>query len=898
MIYDSEKGAKLLILVLLLAGSLLAQSVAELRVNRIVFEFNNSFEARNIDKYKSLINIKENQPFSRKKIRESLENLFKTGSFSHIEARIQQLAENRVDVYFVTQNKYTIKSISIIQNITRKKKGLKKAIYSLSKNSYLEESRIPRAIQELTDYLKSRGYNHPEIQYRVRKNPRNLTAILRFIIKRNELTRINRLILNINDPKWKPELSRILNARHYIPFKFQKSLDKIRSRLKKKHYYFPEIRVEEKYRDDRKSQVDLTINVNLGFRHIFIFRGMKRKMNLISSIWEEKVYEKWALKTSEARLLNHLKNRGYLDVRVNSDIRTNKSTKFITFTVKKNKKYSLGKIEFRGNTVFPDSRLKQVMKTDDLIYDRIFELRSDSITLDLEIMKLLYYFNGYPVSQITMEPEFRHRKADLHFIIKEGEKYRVESILFKGNHAFSEKKLLEIISFRENQAFVQQNLNQDLDRLRNFYMENGFDDIRIDLDISAGTDKSVLIKINEGQSFRMWNLVVVGASRAQAKLLRKLFPLKKNASYNQNLVNQFKTRVENTAIFSEVNVIKLKKEPDLMDVLIKVRPDNSRYYGFGIGWEDRRSFRGSLEYQERNLFKSYSTLSAILQIGFSEKRAVLSYETPFFLRTSLNSSFKIWDEDEVYPSYKFNRYGLGESIIKKTSQSSFIMASLNWYRTKLTELLVSEQGIDRLDDPFDTTALSLAYVMEKRDDPFNPLTGNFFSANLKIGLPLFEKDYSFFKFFWSFQKNIRLLKRSSLSLSVRNGFSAGQMSITERFFAGGVHSFRGTRNDRLGPLDPETDEPRGGNALLLFNLEATFPIIAIPIDDLYYSLFADFGNVFESTGDFSFKSLQKAVGFGLKYKTPFGPLRVDLAWNLNPDATDGFLVQIGIGNVF
>ncbi|MCK4943045.1 MAG: BamA/TamA family outer membrane protein [Candidatus Aminicenantes bacterium] len=898
LIFDSGKGAKTLVLVLLLVSLIRSQPPPGFHVNQIIFQFNNSFEQPNINKYKSLINIKEGQPFSRKKIRESLENLFKTGSFSHIEARIQKLSDRKVDIYFITRNKYFIKSISIIQSITQKKKGIKKAIYSLNENRYLEESRIPLAIQELKDFLRSRGYNHPEIQYRVKKNPRNLTAALKFIILSNKLTRINRLTLTVDNPDQCPEFIGHFNTKHYIPHKFQKSLEKIRSKLKKLRYYFPEIRVQETYLNEQHSQVDLDITLNLGYKHIFIFQGMKPKKDLISSIWEEKVYEKWALNASENRILNHLKNKGYLDARVSSDIRINDFTKFITFTVEKNKKYSLGRIDFKGNTAFSKDRLKKVMKTDDLIYDRIFELRSDSISLDLEILKLLYYFNGYPLSKITMEPEFRGRKADLNFIIQEGQKFRVDSILFEGNQTFTAKRLLGVISSRENQAFVQQNLNRDIEKLRDFFLENGFDDVRIDLDISAGHNKSILVKINEGKPYRMWNLMIIGASKSQSQLLRKLFPLKKNASYNQNQINQFKTQVENTSIFSEVNIIKLKKDPNLMDVLIMVIPDNSRYYGFGIGWEDRKNFRGSLEYQAPNIFKSYSTLSAILQIGFSEKRAVLSYDTPYFLRSSLSSSFKIWDEDEIYPSYKFNRYGLGESIIKKISPNSFIMASLNWYRTKLTELLVSEQGIDQLDVPFDTTAISLFYVMEKRDDPFNPLTGDFFSSNLKIGLPLFEKDYSFFKFFWSYQKNIRLSKRSNISFSVRNGFSAGDMSITERFFAGGVHSFRGTRNDHLGPLDPETDKPRGGNALLLFNLEATFPIIAIPIEDLYYSVFVDFGNVFDSTRDLSLNNLEKAVGFGLKYKTPFGPLRVDLAWNLNPDVGDRFLVQIGIGNVF
>ncbi|MCK4835358.1 MAG: BamA/TamA family outer membrane protein [Candidatus Aminicenantes bacterium] len=893
--FDSGKGVKLLLLVCLLFSLLPGQAF---QVNKIIFKFNNSFEIKNIPHYKSLINIKEGQQFNRKRLRESLQNLYETGSFSTIEARIEPLENQKLNLYFITRNKYTIKSISIVQPLTDKKKGIKKAIYSLSENSYLEESKIANVIQELKDFLKSRGYNSPDIQYRIKKNKKKLTAQLKFIINNNELTRINKLNLTINHPTMRKNMYKQFMAKHYIPYKFQKRLEKIRKNLKKQRYYFPEIKLREQYLDKKRSIVDLLIDVDLGYKYIFIFKGIKKRMDIISSIWEEKLFEKWAEKESKIRILNDLKNRGYLNARVSSSIRVKNSNKYITFTVEKNRKYTLGKVDFKGNTVFSDKKLKEVVKTDDLIYDRIFKLRWNFLTVDLEILKLLYYFQGFPLAQIMMKPEFNRKTVDIHFHIQEGEKYMVDSILFKGKNSFTSEKLLGLFVTRENSAFVQRNLNRDIERLRNFYLKNGFDDVSIDLEISSGTRKSILIEINEGQSFRMWNMIVMGASKTQTRLIRKLFPLKKNDFFNQNKINQFKTEIENTSIFSEVKIIKLKKQPDIIDVIVKVVPDNSKYYGFGIGWEDRKKFRGSLEYQERNIFKSYSTLSAILQIGFSEKRGVLSIDTPYVFQSNLNSSFKIWDEDEIYPSYKFNRYGIGESIIKKLTLNTYLMGSLNWYRTRLTELQITEEGIDILDKPFDTTSISLSYVMEKRDDPFNPLRGDFFSSNLKIGLPIFEKDYSFFKFFWSYQKNIKLFKRSSISLSIRNGFSVGEMSITERFFAGGIHSFRGTKNDRLGPLDSETNEPRGGNALILFNLEATFPIIAIPIEDLYYSIFADIGNVFETTKSMSFKDLGKALGFGIKYKTPFGPLRIDLAWNLNSQAEDNFLVQIGIGNVF
>jgi outer membrane protein insertion porin family len=102
----------------------------------------------------------------------------------------------------------------------------------------------------------------------------------------------------------------------------------------------------------------------------------------------------------------------------------------------------------------------------------------------------------------------------------------------------------------------------------------------------------------------------------------------------------------------------------------------------------------------------------------------------------------------------------------------------------------------------------------------------------------------------------------------------------------------------LGPKDPESGTPVGGKALLLFNLELTFPIIST-LRDLYGAVFYDKGNVFSTRKQLSLAGLQDALGLGLRYNTPLGPVRLEIAWNL--DAFPGeknLLGFITIGNVF
>jgi outer membrane protein insertion porin family len=892
---------RIALLLLLLPLALTATSLQNYKIKNIYFQFDNEAEAKNIGNYRMLINFEAGDPFNYRNIRQSMENLYKTASFENIEIKINRLPNKELDLYFFLKLKWRIKTIKIKEKSPFRKNKIRKAIFSLQKNTSFDHTKLRAAVEEIKKFFKDRGYNNPIIRHTLIKKPAKSSMIVKLDIESGAMTGISSIQFNVNNPAYKDYITRFFSVEQYKPIEIYEKIEKLRIELKKSKYYFPVIKLTETFVNDKKSLVDISIDVDLGYQYIFKFVVMKEKIDLIATVWARKVFEKWAERESKARILDYLKNKGFLDAVVESKIEVIDSQKIITFTVQKNQKYILGQISFAGNESIPTGKLNEIVTSDELIYDKVFNLRADNLQIDLEVLKLYYYSRGFPFIKINMIPTFVKNIANIRFQILEGEKVGIESILFEGNTRFPSKELLTPMKTKVNGPYVEQQFNNDMQRLRDLYLNQGYPDIEIKAEISPGTNKSILISIDEGTPYSMGDLIVFGASRAQKKLLKTLFPLQREQPFNQSEITDFKNEIENNSIFSDLKIDTIRREDRSMDVIVKVTPNRSKFYGFGIGWENSRGLRGSprwtFEYSEQNIFNTYSTFSALFQIGTREDRIGISYESPYFFRRRLNSSLLIWNENETYPSYKFNRHGIGESLSKRLSSNSYIMASLKWYRTTLKDLEVTESGVDQIGNPFDTTAFSLAYVIENRDDPFNPTTGDFFSSNIKIGFPLLEKDYSFFKFLWSYQKNFKFLKRGSLAFSVRNGFAAGDMSITERFFAGGIHTFRGTYNDRLGPIDPETHEPRGGNALVLFNIEATFPLEVFPIDDLYYCVFADVGNVFWRASDFDINKVERAIGFGIKYRTPLGPLRLDFAYNLRELAERNFLVHIGIGNV-
>jgi outer membrane protein assembly factor BamA len=119
--------------------------------------------------------------------------------------------------------------------------------------------------------------------------------------------------------------------------------------------------------------------------------------------------------------------------------------------------------------------------------------------------------------------------------------------------------------------------------------------------------------------------------------------------------------------------------------------------------------------------------------------------------------------------------------------------------------------------------------------------------------------------------------------------------LPERFFGGGGASQRGFPELQAGPRDTSTGFPLGGGAQLFNQTELRFPLVG---EDIGGVLFHDMGNVYSSLGNLSFRVTQRnlqdfdymthAAGFGVRYRTPVGPVRVDLAYSINPPYFYGF----------
>ena len=214
------------------------------------------------------------------------------------------------------------------------------------------------------------------------------------------------------------------------------------------------------------------------------------------------------------------------------------------------------------------------------------------------------------------------------------------------------------------------------------------------------------------------------------------------------------------------------------------------------------------------------------------------------------------------------------------------------------------RSIPQLSQPVRVGIASINLVQDRRDDPVDPHKGLYTTVDFGVADHAFGSQVNFARLLIRNSTYYPIGKRLVLARSTEfgeiyafhnNGDPALAVPLAERFFGGGGNSDRGFPEFQAGPRDTGTGFPLGGSALLFNQTELRFPLIGDNIGGVFYH---DMGNIYSSLKQLSFRTDQHdlkdfdymvhAVGFGIRYRTPVGPLRVDLGYSINPPYFYGF----------
>jgi outer membrane protein insertion porin family len=877
-------------------------------VNLIVDEKPASVEMRN------LVPMEEGEVYSLRKITESIRQIYRTGLFSDVQ--VVREGDRDIKLTYLLKRKLFVRNIDLISSIELPKRKLLRNLDAIKEEEPYSKDSLDKAVEEIEEILRREGVFQAEIEPVVQQNPSAPQVDVAFVIHSVKSYTVEKIDFAGDMILSDKEMRKIMETeegKKFVPAELEADLELIRQGYRDIGYQRVEVLIAEQNFDDANATVSLKIQILPQEKIEIQVIGAEVPLTLLEPIWEVQIFEDWGLREGDAKIINYLRNKGYIFATVNSSVQYEENLMRIIHKVSPGNRFKIQNITFKGLNYFTPERLKdELLLTGGFpLFQKVDGARLFELPQEIE---LLYGSQGFSETHVEMTFDREGNKLKPILTVQEGGQEIIDSISIRGASQFPQETLLDQIGGHEGGAFFQPGIQKDIEKLKRFYMDQGFRGTEIFAEAEQVKDKryAVRFEIAEGQKTRIENIIITGYEATKKNIISRELMLREGDYARYDAIRESKRKLERLGIFTEVNVEEIPLSADRTNLLVNVREGARNYASLGAGLETKTKIsdyavwdyqfwaRGTAELIRNNIFGTAAQASLVGQISFRETRGVFAWKQPYFFGLPMETYFNAWLEKEVRTSFTYEGSGISLTTVKPISPTKNMdfLATFRYARRIITDLDIEESEIDRRFFPFSTTAVSGSVIWENRTDPFNPAGGFFFSSVLEWAFPYFGTESDFFKTFNKFQIFAPIVPHLTLGTTVRLGLAKGRVPIHERFFAGGSNSFRGVGFDELGPKDPVSGKPVGGKALLLFNIELTFPIIPA-FENLYGTIFFDKGNVFERRKQVSFARLRNAAGLGLRYKTPLGPIRFELGWNLDPILGEKrFIGFITIGNVF
>ncbi|MGD1008938.1 MAG: POTRA domain-containing protein [Candidatus Aminicenantales bacterium] len=843
-----------------------------------------------------LVPFKPGDTYSPAGIDRVVKQVYKTGLFSDI--RVTRSGEEKVELVFDLTQDLIIRGLHF-QGIGVRASKLRETVESLQAGSDFVEDRLPRAVEELEEGLRREGYFGASVVPSTRKDQNAPRTDVYFRISGWKRYRIGSL--EIQGPTVVPLGNLITRMKSrkgelYIPSRLDKDIQVLEAYYTSLGYMRSEIQLAAERFDDGRRTVALVLDVQPREKIAIVVNGARVPSSLLAPIWEERIFEDWGLAEGEVRVLNYLRKKGYVYATLKSRIERTENEIRVVYDVVPGKKYSIKKISFEGLKSFSAKKLREELLVSEralffslLSYDRLFALPQE--------IEYFYRTNGFPDVRAELELPRDGLSVNAILKIEEGPHRTIQSITLTGTHLFPPQTILKELVSVKGGPFFPPNVQRDAGIIDSFYLNHGIRGTKITPRVeSAGANLFALtFEINEGTPVTIENILITGNRLTRLAVIEKELRVRKGGPADLSLIQESKRRLERLGVFSEVRTDEILTEPGKENLVVTVQEGEANYAGAGLGFESRNAipssepvqFRPSAtgEYIRSNVFGMAAALSLVGQYSDVERRAILSWNQPYLFGAALRPALLGWIEKEDRTSYTFDRRGVSFNLSRPLAPHFILIGALSWSRTDLSDLQIPESEIDVRLQHYSTSLVSVTVALDKRDDSLNPEKGYFLSVESELAKPLLGTESDYWKTFFKLQYFKPVIPQVHFSLLVRVGLAQGEISVPERFFAGGSNSFRGEWFDYLGPKDAETGYPDGGRALFLLNAEMRFPLIP-GFKDLSGAVFFDVGNVFSYLSDVHIGDLEEAAGLGIRYKTPLGPVRFELAWNVHTPQVD------------
>ena len=697
--------------------------------------------------------------------------------------------------------------------------------------------------------------------------------------------------------------------------------------------------------------VDYNVETNTATPSIHIDAGPRIDVRVIGAeisnkkirkyvpIFQEHAVDNDLLVEGARNLRDYLQTEGYFDADVQfKEQRVINDKAEIDYLAAPGARRKLTAIRISGNKAFETSTLRDRMylRTAYFLQFPHGRFSENLLSRDEDSIRNLYKSNGYLDVKVTHRIEDLHPPASagavaVYIHIEEGPQYLVGKLTINGMVSLKDQtKLVNRLSTVVNQPFSEYNIAIDRDTILNAYFAQGFANAMFEWNSTPSAEPyhfDVTYTITEGGQEFVRQVVYTGNRHTKPKLINRVIELNPGDPLSPVAMADTQRKLYDLGVFSRVDTAIQDPEGETQSkfVLYDLQEGHRYTMRIGVGAEFARiggcqtcldapagqpgfSPRFSYDITRGNLWGVGHSLTLATRVSTLEQRVLLTYAWPRFQdNPNLVLTFNaLYDNSKDIRTFSYTRIEGSIRLEQRISKATkFSWAYIN-RRVSIDEdtLKITPFLIPLLSQPVRLGLISGSMIRDHRDDPIDPHTGYYFSADLGLAEHFLGSQRNFARLLMRHSSYYKIGRRYVLARNTEfgeilafhyNGTAFDSSPLPERFFAGGDTSNRGFPELQSGPRDPNTGFPIGGTALLFNQTEFRFPLIGENIGGV---LFHDMGNTYDTFKDISFRVHQRnlqdfdymvhAIGFGIRYRTPIGPLRVDLAYSINPPKFFGF----------
>ncbi len=620
-------------------------------------------------------------------------------------------------------------------------------------------------------------------------------------------------------------------------------------------------------------------------------------------------------------------SKGYLDADITfRTVPGANNTAVGVFHVSEGPLVEVSAIKFVGNKTFSDSRLRGLMETrKHNILSRFFNtgtLDRGKLQDDVDRMTAFYYNHGYLQVHIGDPAISRHGNSIIVTVtIDEGSVFTVGKVGVGGDLKFPKSDLTSKLTLKPHKVFSGADMEHDVLTLSDFYSDRGYAFVNVDPRTQVdplGHRVDVTYAITPGNEVLIDRIKISGNTKTSDKVIRREIKVQEQEPYSASKIQISKQRLDSLGYFQSVRLsTEPARQPDKINLDVNVQEGNTASFQVGGGYDSASSLFGTFLLQNTNLFGGGESASFSAEIGFLFENLSVSYTEPWFLDMPLAVSLQGFD-NQLY-LFSFNQseigfllnsgYPLADLGLRKLGPFSLehITAGLGYQFESVGISNLSPFTTFDIQNAKGTSRVSEFLPSIRRftvDDPRDPRSGSVQSLDLELaglgGTP-FIKGVLHGHWFFPFIKNPRFgewVYSPSFTLGYGTALetgNGGNLPLYERFFPGGLNGQGQVRGYEIYSLGPQVTlfnqfgqpfgvEQVGGSKELLFSQQIGFPILDAL--GLRGNVFFDAGNSFLARESITFSGLQYAWGVGLFWKSPFGPINVDIAKPINRRPND------------